>query len=480
MPDCRKSISYCLFFCLTLAVIAACDLYISYLHEEDAARLQVANGSYLVSEWIKGAMQNSDYVLRDIVSQVSFTELHYPDADVVRHDRISEFIERKRKTLPDAVGIGLTDKDCIITNTNSKVGVDVSQREWCRELQLDPQRETFVSHMYLSKARRPSITQVRRFPGASPGFYGSAGIAVDLGFFSRWLEKVPVGPHGAIVITDTWLSLLAKKPAAPDMLGKTVNHLQVTEFIASGNSYATFHSRFPLSGENSLYGVRRVDGLPFVIVFGEADVDWLAGWWQRVWGEVVALLLFWGMAIFILREHLALIRQKETLSEMANTDSLAGIANRRYFISRSKLELKRAQRYRSSLAVLMLDIDHFKNINDTHGHATGDQAIIVFVRACQAVLRDTDLLGRFGGDEFAILLPNTNAEGAIADAERLCQEIQASEILGGGGVALSMTSSIGLAMVGADITDIYSALTKADAALYRAKKNGRNCVEFIA
>jgi diguanylate cyclase (GGDEF)-like protein len=478
MSEYRKSLLYCILFCLVLATVAAYDLHVSYLNEEQATRMRVTNASYLVGEWIKGSMQNSDYVLRDIVGHVPLTELRYPDPDPVRQARISAFIDAKRKTLPNAVGVGLSDEHCIVTHTNAKVGVDASQREWCQAAQADPQRETFVSHMYLNQAGRLSVTQVRRFPDSSSGLHGLAGIAVDLNFFSNWLEQAPVGQHGTIMIADTWLSLLARKPAVPDMLGKTVNQPLLKAFVASGKSFTTFHSQSLLDGESRLYGVRKVGDLPFIIVSGEADADWLAGWRQRAWGAMIALLLLWGMAILILREHWALLRQQEALSQMANTDTLAGIANRRYFISKAEMELNRAQRYNSNLAILMLDIDNFKQINDTHGHALGDLAIVGFVDACQRVLRRIDLLGRFGGDEFAILLPDTTPAEARVVAERLRREIEANKISNNEGVTLSMTSSIGVTMAGMGIADVDAALAKADAALYLAKQNGRNRVEF--
>ncbi|MDO9140029.1 MAG: diguanylate cyclase, partial [Methylobacter sp.] len=172
------------------------------------------------------------------------------------------------------------------------------------------------------------------------------------------------------------------------------------------------------------------------------------------------------------------IRMKEEFRKLANTDMLTGIDNRRSFFARAEIELKRAQRHGTRLAILVIDIDHFKQINDSQGHATGDCAIIAFAQASLKELRDIDLLGRLGGDEFAVLLPDTSLEGAIVVAERIRCAVEALRILGKKGEPLHMTSSIGGVMVGADITCVDDALAKADAALYRSKLQGRNRIEF--
>jgi diguanylate cyclase (GGDEF)-like protein/PAS domain S-box-containing protein len=172
------------------------------------------------------------------------------------------------------------------------------------------------------------------------------------------------------------------------------------------------------------------------------------------------------------------IRLKEEFRKLANIDMLTGINNRRSFIARAEIELKRAKRHGTGLAILVIDIDHFKQINDGHGHATGDRAIITFAQASQKELRDVDLLGRIGGDEFAVLLPDTSLDGAMIVAERIRCAIEASRMLDNMEQPIPMTSSIGGAMVSMDVTCIDDALAKADDALYRSKQHGRNRVEF--
>ncbi|MBP2310945.1 diguanylate cyclase [Azospirillum soli] len=163
------------------------------------------------------------------------------------------------------------------------------------------------------------------------------------------------------------------------------------------------------------------------------------------------------------------------LLEQAHTDPLTGAANRRFFLERAQEEIARSRRYGHPLSVLMTDIDHFKRINDTHGHAAGDEALKRFANLLRDDLRPSDLIGRYGGEEFVVLLPETELADAPAVAERLRAKVEGAELVHDG-ISFHMTVSIGVAAV--DLRDgmIEAALNEADAALYRAKETGRNRV----
>ncbi len=169
-------------------------------------------------------------------------------------------------------------------------------------------------------------------------------------------------------------------------------------------------------------------------------------------------------------------RALSALSKSAVTDELTGALNRRGVLTDLDNELARCRRFRHGLAVLMIDIDHFKSINDTHGHACGDEALRSVVRALQSMLRTTDILGRFGGEEFLVLLPELDEQGALIAAERLRAKV-AANVVEFEGKRLSPTISLGLALHAADETGD-RLIARADEALYAAKRNGRNRVEL--
>ncbi len=164
---------------------------------------------------------------------------------------------------------------------------------------------------------------------------------------------------------------------------------------------------------------------------------------------------------------------EEELQRQATTDGLTGISNRRNFLELMKGEIKRAIRLGHPLAIAMIDIDHFKLLNDTYGHAAGDHALLEFVRVCQKSIRDIDVLARFGGDEFVMLLPDATCDQAADVLERVRHELSAHPLELEGQLA-SMTISVGITNLAADHESVDAILSRSDIALYQAKEQGRN------
>ena len=205
---------------------------------------------------------------------------------------------------------------------------------------------------------------------------------------------------------------------------------------------------------------------------------WIKNWQQEVADQLEDSIQQRTLELQITLTELA---DKNKLLEQQNTrDALTGVRNRAFFDQKINAEIKRSRRERSTLGLLMIDIDHFKSINDNYGHLVGDLVIKeVANRLQQELKRSTDYLCRYGGEEFAIILPNTDTEGAMLLAEqlRLClnaSPVQHEEL------QLSISASIGCYAAVAQISSISSDyIQAADIALYQAKEKGRNCYEFF-
>lgn len=172
-------------------------------------------------------------------------------------------------------------------------------------------------------------------------------------------------------------------------------------------------------------------------------------------------------------------RMENELRRMATTDTVTGLPNRRHLLSLVIREAKRQSRSRSSFGLLMVDLDNFKIINDTHGHACGDRVLRQVAQLCQATVRDIDTLGRVGGEEFAVLAPDTDEKGVRCLAERLRQVVADTDIEVEPDCRLRVTISVGATLFSSEDNTIDVTLARADKALYEAKDAGRNRVRFV-
>jgi diguanylate cyclase (GGDEF)-like protein len=220
---------------------------------------------------------------------------------------------------------------------------------------------------------------------------------------------------------------------------------------------AIFLVRIPLAGS-----------IPLAMTSHEIHIDW--------WTFVVFETVFFSISIAYLfggitRERIVLWHQHASL-----IDPLTGVGNRRAFLERGEKLLRRSRFDRRPAALLLMDLDKFKTVNDTRGHHAGDQVLIAFCGVAEAAIRPGDLFGRIGGEEFACLLPGSPLDGGLDVAERIRRNFEATSLTMGDDT-LSATVSIGVAVSADQNKDLAALLMEADRALYRAKANGRNRVE---
>jgi diguanylate cyclase (GGDEF)-like protein len=186
--------------------------------------------------------------------------------------------------------------------------------------------------------------------------------------------------------------------------------------------------------------------------------------------------LFW-MLTLVAENQLTRDYENEGLIRFAFTDFLTGLKTRGYFEQQLELEIKRAERKQTPIALLMLDIDHFKQLNDTYGHHVGDQVLRDMAAVLMKDMREIDTTARYGGEEFVIVLPETNTAGAIQVANRVRRGVEQSKFFAGSPRDIErLTISIGVAIYDQDAQTKRDLIEAADAALYQAKSRGRNQV----
>jgi len=215
------------------------------------------------------------------------------------------------------------------------------------------------------------------------------------------------------------------------------------------------------------YGVRGADGAVDHVVLSFQDVTEIHNRLQENLRIKASLE----------RENRLRKRIEAKLSKLASSDMLTGLANRRHFLNLLIKEIRRAKRYGHPLCLVGIDVDLFKDVNDAWGHLAGDELLKAFAQACAEEVRDVDTIGRMGGEEFGIILPETGLAAAVQVAERIRERVRAIAIPKDGGV-ITVTASLGVTCLNGD-QSIEGMLHAADQAMYLAKNRGRDRVESI-
>lgn len=312
------------------------------------------------------------------------------------------------------------------------------------------------------------ITPIPNF-NFTPITFSISGLLVGWNVFSlRFLDITPLANDVVINTMQIGVIVLNKRgritdlnPAAAEITGISLTHNLgvpvvdvlpiVTPFV---NSASDEQADIVLEqdGEKHYYGVR---------------ISLVSGKRKRILGRVITLNN--------ISEQVELYQQ---VKEASMTDALTGVYNRRAFVEKGETEIARSLRHRRSLSVIMIDIDDFKTINDEHGHSIGDNALVAVAQLCRQQMRSVDAIARYGGDEFVILLPETNAEDAYNLAERICQDVAQISFASETGAPCSLKISMGVAELGGKQT-LESLLHRADKALYEAKRAGKNQVVLM-
>lgn len=386
--------------------------------------------------------------------------------------------------------VGIIDRDGMLLYSNlsrTSHPVDLSDREHFRVHQDSGEDKLFISKPVFGRvSQKWSIQFTRRRMAPDGTFDGVLVISVDPAYFSDFYETIDIGAKGAITLlgTDGIIRARAARivPSA-DPVGSSLPK-ERPFFDPKQPDAAGYGATSAVDGMVRIGAYRRLRAFPLIVLVLLAEEDVFAGAEERhsvmvSIGGLVSALLFgsaMGIAWLLDRERRYRNELEQANSELrylADTDVLTGAKNRRAFTALAEVEIARHHRHERPLSIIMMDLDHFKEVNDGHGHAAGDAVLSEVVRRCRGSLRCHDVIGRLGGEEFAILLPETGLAQAHDIAERLRRAIAAGLILIPEGESLQVTASMGItALCAGDHLD--ALLHRADQALYQAKDRGRN------
>jgi diguanylate cyclase (GGDEF)-like protein len=469
-------------FGTTGAVLTAVGIWLAYdfWRERERALAEVArvamHQSQLISALFGDTLLTADFVLRDLTGHVELALARKaPLAGLM------PLVEDKLDTVPGLTDLVVLDAQCrfVAIGRNKPLLGTKSRQSLCASHSHDPEQRLHIQYMPVEKsANRKPVVLISRVLGSPQGGMRAAAMAVlELDYAQRWIESFAVGPLDVQTILDTDGIMIARNPPLPEALGHKAPSPSGVLPFEQAHGTITFTARSPLDQRERVYGLSRLDQFPFVTLVGYDRARALEGWRQRAWQLALAYAALVALSVALLRAQRRAVAQSRALHALATTDALTGIANRRQLFDIGEQETRRAQRYGKPLAVLMIDVDRFKQINDRWGHPSGDRVIGHIADQLRNTLRAVDSFGRLGGEEFAAILPETDAAGATLVAERLREAIETSEAArADDGQVIRHTASIGVVALSPDDLDFEALLQRADRALYQAKAAGRNRV----
>ena len=450
---------------------------------EERARITTDNLTKTLEAAIAGSIEKADITLNHVIDDYQRQRLRgNVDAQAMQaairqeaghHDYIDEL------RLVDAEGNVLFDSD-----GRSGQRISVADRSYFQRLRDRPDSGLVFSKPLHSRLSNKLVMVIARAMRRADGRFDGIAVAfVTIERLTRTLNEIDVGSHGLMTLRDEDLGIIARYPEPAGVrveIGNATVSPQLRTLVQQGRRFGSFHVSTPLDGVDRVASYRRVGSYPLHIVVGLAAQDYLREWrLQTMFHALLAAVLSAitvAFAWLLQRSHRRETAAMDTLSKQARSDFLTELNNRRCFLELAEAELARTVRYGGDLSLLMLDIDRFKRINDTHGHKGGDLVLKALARLFGETLREVDITGRIGGEEFAILLPATDGAHAVEVAERLRQTIANAEVDMGEGSKTHFTVSIGVASLARKDQDIDGLLSLADRAMYEAKQTGRNKV----
>ncbi len=480
--------------CLSLLAVDGWNSYSARKADLANANLSTVNMARALADHAEASLDLVDTILFGLVERVQNGEMA---AEPIRlHGYLGEMV---RKT-PVLQGLFLFDADgrWLINSlpTPSPI-LNNADREYFAFHRQHSDKGAHIGQPVRSRSSGAWVIPVsRRLDNPDGSFAGVALATVKIEFFRAFYDSFGIGAHGTILMaTDQGRFVLRRpfneKDIGADLSGGPLFRLW-QEKGETGSAILTAN----IDKVERLYSYRHLRHYPLLIAVALSKEEVLARWRRTALvgfaGTLVLLLvlLLLGARMIgqlIERDRLQaelrgakteLEKTNESLQRMALSDGLTGLANRRHFDQRLEAEFKRAIRDQTPIALVMIDVDYFKKFNDQHGHVEGDACLQMVARAVQAgPRRPGDIAARFGGEEFTVLLPGTDIDGAVAVAEAIHAAIAALNVPHGASPFRSVTISAGVhALTPAHGQPARTLVESADRALYQAKAEGRNRV----
>ena len=467
--------------------------YHAYHGELDDAEVATANITRAAAEHAEKTVELVDAILFGIVERVDGDGL-----DPAALPRLNRLLETRVNNTPALHGLFIYDEHgaWIISSVGRVIpAANNADRAYFKYHQTHFDRGVHIDRPVRSRSSGDWVVPMsRRLQHADGTFAGVALATVPIQYFQDYYDGFDLGKNGALVLALADGTMITRRPFVASAIGDDITRGPIFSLMREFGERGSGLRVARLDGIERLYSYRKLSAVPLVVSAALAKEDIFAVWWAQTYREcaavalLIAVLFFIGYRLFRqilirdgmeteLRQMQAQLQDSITeLDRLARTDGLTGLSNRRCLGERVDMELARASRQRAPLALIMLDVDHFKKYNDSYGHVAGDGCLQLVAGAIgTATRRPGDLVARYGGEEFAVLLPNTDSDGAMAVARRICAAVVALQEGHRASEFGIVTISAGVYACMPDATvDAAALFARADQSLYAAKLAGRN------
>ena len=438
--------------------------------EEELARQTLENLASGIDSDIGRNVELYDLSLRSVAANMVSDEISqisrplrqlilFDHAATARHFGAIQVFDTRGKLIADA-------------STLDPLPEDSSGEEFFQVHRAQTNEGLFISRPLLHRGAY-AIVLSRRISAEDGSFLGVVAGSIRFSYFHDLFGRLRLDPDDIITVLRRDGTVIMRTPFDLDMIGKNLGYMPGVQRALSEPNGSYTGLKTQAHGQR-LY-VWRDGTKPLIVMIGK-PWDNIYRLWRTEATRIAAIM--GALAVFVLAVTLFLAREigrraeaEERLEELATTDALTGLRNRRKFDTSIEIEWRRAVRQRRPLALLMIDADHFKTFNDTYGHQAGDEVLIgIAICISDSVRRAGDCVARYGGEEFAVLLPDSSPAQAFAVAETIRLKVEQWC----GDTAIT-TVSIGVASVIPDASSEWTAVVRAaDEALYAAKATGRN------
>lgn len=480
-----------------LAVIVAV-IVLRHLHDYTLREAEVLgqNVALAVDLNLSSEINKIDLSLRTVVAQlnqrVSLFSSH------IDRQILQARIEQQHSLLPEAEAWSVADKagNIVAHEGDASVGVSVADRNYFQDLKSGKAIGLVISGPLESRLTgRPILVLARSFRSPDGFFAGIVSVSLPLAYLESELAAFSIGPKGVLTLRNADLGFITRVPAyaGPRIPADGDARLlpQLREYVADRKTQAVFRTVSLFDGVERIYSFRRLSNAPIHVVAGVSKDAVLEGWRHAAW-SLAGLLGFFllvvnGAAMQVYRQWqrqhrdaLSLAQSYERLERMAFYDELTGLPNRALLSDRMRQSMAECRRRSGSrLAVCCFDLDGFKEINDRWGHAIGDQLLFEVALRLRRCVRANDTVARLGGDEFVAIFNDLDDEsGACEVVSRLIRCL--GEPCSIGPARLKVALSVGITLYPSGTADEPDALLRqADQAMYEAKRNGKNRMQFF-